>query len=46
MLLEGKDEAGQDGAESSLSDEELIELLRSEFDAEEFGGDDAKEAEG
>jgi hypothetical protein len=46
VLLEGKDEAGQDGAESSLSDEELIELLRSEFDAEEFGGDDAKEAEG
>jgi DNA polymerase-3 subunit gamma/tau len=46
VLLEGKDEAGQDGAESSLSDDELIELLRSEFDAEEFGGDDAKEAEG
>ena len=46
VLLESQDEAGQDGAESSLSDEELIELLRSEFDAEEFGGDDAKEAEG
>ncbi|HSF02099.1 MAG TPA: DNA polymerase III subunit gamma/tau [Solirubrobacterales bacterium] len=46
VLLEGKDEAGGEDAESSLSDEELIELLRSEFDAEEFGGDDAKEAEG
>ena len=46
VLLEGEDEAGPDGAEPSLSEEELIELLRSEFDAEEFEADDAKEAEG
>jgi DNA polymerase-3 subunit gamma/tau len=45
VLLEGKDETGA-GAEPSLSEEELIELLRSEFDAEEFGAADAKEAEG
>ena len=31
---------------AALSEEELIELLRSEFDAEEFEADDAKEAEG
>ncbi len=38
VLLEGEDEAAPGGAESTLSDEELIELLRSEFDAEEFEG--------
>jgi DNA polymerase III subunit gamma/tau len=46
VLLESKDEAGPDGAESSLSEEELIELLRSEFGAEEFEDGEAKEAEG
>ena len=46
VLLEGKEEAEPEGAESSLSEDELIELLRSEFDAEEFGAADAKEAEG
>ncbi len=46
VLLEGDEEAAPGGAESTLSEEELFELLRSEFDAEEFEGTDAKEAEG
>jgi DNA polymerase-3 subunit gamma/tau len=46
VLLEGKDEAGPEGGESALSEEELIELLRSEFDAQEFEAGEAKEAEG
>ncbi len=46
VLLEGKDEAAPGGDESALSDEEVIDLLRSEFDAEEFEAGEAKEAEG
>jgi len=46
VLLEGKDESGPEGGESALSEEELIELLRSEFDAQEFEAGEAKEAEG
>ncbi len=46
VLLEGKDEAGPGGDEPALSDEEVIDLLRSEFDAEEFEAGEAKEAEG
>jgi len=40
------DEAAPEGGESALSEEELFELLRSEFDAQEFEGGEAKEAEG
>ncbi|MEK6328361.1 MAG: DNA polymerase III subunit gamma/tau [Actinomycetota bacterium] len=46
VLLEGKDEAAPDRDEPALSDEEVIDLLRSEFDAEEFEAGEAKEAEG
>jgi len=46
VLLEGDEEAAPGGAQAPLSEEELIELLRSEFDAEEFEAGDAKEAEG
>jgi DNA polymerase-3 subunit gamma/tau len=45
VLLDGNDEAGS-ADEPSLSEEELIELLRSEFDAEEYDPGEAKEAEG
>jgi DNA polymerase III subunit gamma/tau len=45
VLLEGEGQAAAAAAEPRLSEEELIELLRSEFDAEEFDAD-AKEAEG
>ena len=47
VLLEG-DGGGRGGeAEPQLSEDELIERLKSEFDAEEFDGSrDAKEAEG
>jgi hypothetical protein len=40
------DEAAPEGGESALSEEELFELLRSEFDAQEFETGEAKEAEG
>jgi DNA polymerase-3 subunit gamma/tau len=46
VLLEGDEEAAPGGAQVPLSEEQLIELLRSEFDAEEFEAGDAKEAEG
>jgi DNA polymerase III subunit gamma/tau len=46
VLLEGENEVAADGAEAQLSEEELIERLKSEFDAEEFEAADAKEAEG
>jgi DNA polymerase III subunit gamma/tau len=46
VLLEGNDEVAVGGAEPRLSEEELIERLKSEFDAEEFEAADAKEAEG
>ncbi|MEK6273059.1 MAG: DNA polymerase III subunit gamma/tau [Actinomycetota bacterium] len=46
VLLEGDEEAAPGGAQAPLSEEELVELLRSEFDAEEFEAGDAKEAEG
>ncbi|TMK72649.1 MAG: hypothetical protein E6G48_06670 [Actinobacteria bacterium] len=46
VLLEGEEEVAVGGAEPRLSEEELIETLKSEFDAEEFGGADAREAEG
>ncbi len=46
VLLEGDEEAAPGDAQAALSEEELIELLRSEFDAEEFDAGDAKEAEG
>jgi DNA polymerase III subunit gamma/tau len=46
VLLEGEEEVAADVAESQLSEEELIERLKSEFDAEEFEAADAKEAEG
>jgi DNA polymerase III subunit gamma/tau len=46
VLLEGDEEAAPGGAQAPLSEEQLIELLRSEFDAEEFEAGDAKEAEG
>ena len=46
VLLEGDEEAAPGGAQAPLSEEELIELLRSEFDAEEFEAGEAKEAEG
>jgi hypothetical protein len=45
VLLDGKDEASS-AEEASLSEEELFELLRSEFDAEEYDPGEAKEAEG
>jgi DNA polymerase III subunit gamma/tau len=45
VLLDG-DDAAAGGGEPQLGEEELIELLRSEFDAEEFEGAEAKEAEG
>jgi DNA polymerase-3 subunit gamma/tau len=40
------DEAAPESGESALSEEELFELLRSEFDAQEFEAGEAKEAEG
>jgi DNA polymerase III subunit gamma/tau len=46
VLLEGRDEGGAEGAEPALSEEELIQLLRTEFDAQEFEAGEAKEAEG
>jgi DNA polymerase III subunit gamma/tau len=46
VLLEGEEEVAAGDAEPQLSEEELIERLKSEFDAEEFEGADAKEAEG
>jgi DNA polymerase III subunit gamma/tau len=46
VLLEGEEEVAADVAEPQLSEEELIERLKSEFDAEEFEAADAKEAEG
>src|SRR4051812_34627422 len=46
VLLEGNDEVAVGGAEPRLSEEELIERLKSGFDAEEFEAADAKEAEG
>jgi DNA polymerase III subunit gamma/tau len=46
VLLEGEEEVAAGDAEPQLSEEELIERLKSEFDAEEFEGTDAKEAEG
>ena len=46
VLLEGEEEVPAGGAEPQLSEEELIERLKSEFDAEEFEAADAKEAEG
>ena len=46
VLLEGDEEVAAGDAEPQLSEEELIERLKSEFDAEEFEGADAKEAEG
>ncbi len=46
VLLEGDHEVEAEGTGKSLNDEELIELLRSEFDAEEFEAEEAKEAEG
>ena len=46
VLLEGEEEVAADDAEPQLSEEELIERLKSEFDAEEFEAADAKEAEG
>ncbi len=46
VLLDGGEEAAPEGAEQQLSEDELIELLRSEFDAEEFEAGEAKEAEG
>jgi hypothetical protein len=51
VLLEG-DEAGKDDAESPLSEEELLERFKSEFDAEEVDVEagnqqsDAREATG
>jgi hypothetical protein len=45
VLLDGED-ATLGGAEPPLGEEDLIALLRSEFDAEEFEAADAKEAEG
>jgi DNA polymerase-3 subunit gamma/tau len=45
VLLEGDDELAA-GGKQPLSEDELIELLRSEFDAEEFEAEEAKEAEG
>jgi DNA polymerase-3 subunit gamma/tau len=36
VLLDGEDEGGGNGAETELSEAEVIELLRAEFDAEEF----------
>ena len=46
VLLEGEEEVAAEVAEPRLSEEELIERLKSEFDAEEFEAADAKEAEG
>jgi DNA polymerase III subunit gamma/tau len=46
VLLEGEEEVAAGNAGPQLSEEELIERLKSEFDAEEFEGADAKEAEG
>jgi DNA polymerase-3 subunit gamma/tau len=46
VLLEGEEEAEAGGAGQALSEEELIERLKSEFDAEEFEAEEAKEAEG
>jgi DNA polymerase III subunit gamma/tau len=46
VLLEGEEEVAADVAGPQLSEEELIERLKSEFDAEEFEAADAKEAEG
>jgi DNA polymerase-3 subunit gamma/tau len=46
VLLEGEEEVAVAGGESQLSEEELIETLKSEFDAEEFEAPDAREAEG
>jgi DNA polymerase-3 subunit gamma/tau len=46
VLLEGDQEVEIQGAAQALNEDELIELLRSEFDAEEFEAEEAKEAEG
>ena len=46
VLLESED-AVEPQAEHKLSEDELVELMRTEFDAEEYvPEDDAKEAEG
>jgi hypothetical protein len=44
VMLDGDEDAGDD-AEPQLSEEELIERLKSEFDAEEFEGDENLGAE-
>jgi len=36
VLLDGEDEEAVNGAESAMSEEELIERIKTEFDAEEF----------
>jgi DNA polymerase III subunit gamma/tau len=46
VLLEGEEEEEVGGTEQPLSEEELIDHLKSEFDAEEFEAEEAKEAEG
>ena len=44
MLLDGEEES--DGGEEPLTEEEAVELVRTEFDAEEFVADpDQGEAE-
>jgi DNA polymerase-3 subunit gamma/tau len=45
VLLDGEEELAA-GGKQPMSEDELIELLRSEFDAEEFEAEEAKEAEG
>jgi hypothetical protein len=46
VLLDGEEEGEAGGTEPPLSEEELIERLKTEFDAEEFEAEEAKEAEG
>jgi DNA polymerase-3 subunit gamma/tau len=46
VLLDGEEESDAGGTEPPLSEEELIERLKTEFDAEEFEAEEAKEAEG
>jgi DNA polymerase III subunit gamma/tau len=46
VLLDGEAESGANGAEPEFSEAELIERLKSEFDAEEFQEEEESKAEG
>lgn len=45
VLLDGEEERGSNGEESELTDDELIERIKSEFDAEEFDAEESDPAD-